>query len=83
MPFLPSRTSCKTTPNIIIVLRVKMKSCILPLLALVSTATAHYTFPELVVGGQKTGLWTYVRKAANYQSNGTYLCVTLPKGKLY
>ncbi|KAF2823313.1 hypothetical protein CC86DRAFT_65893 [Ophiobolus disseminans] len=47
-----------------------MKSLILSLAALASTATAHYTFPELVVGSQKTGLWTYVRKAANYQSNG-------------
>ncbi|KAH7402412.1 fungal cellulose binding domain-containing protein [Pyrenochaeta sp. MPI-SDFR-AT-0127] len=47
-----------------------MKSLFVSLLAVASTASAHYTFPELVVGGQKTGLWTYVRKAANYQSNG-------------
>lgn len=47
-----------------------MKSVFVSLLAVASTASAHYTFPELVVGGQKTGLWSYVRKAANFQSNG-------------
>ncbi|KAF2856790.1 lytic polysaccharide monooxygenase [Plenodomus tracheiphilus IPT5] len=46
-----------------------MKSLLLSLLA-ATTTTAHYTFPELVVSGQKTGLWSYVRKTANYQSNG-------------
>lgn len=45
-------------------------SIIATVLAVASTASAHYTFPELVVKGQKTGLWTYVRKTANYQSNG-------------
>ena len=48
-----------------------MKSAFISILAVASTVSAHYTFPELVVGGQKTELWTYVRKAANYQSNGT------------
>ena len=46
-------------------------SVLTTLLAVASTASAHYTFPELVVKGQKTGLWQYVRKTANYQSNGT------------
>lgn len=48
-----------------------MKSLILSLLALASSTTAHYTFPELVVGGKGTGNWQYVRQTANYQSNGT------------
>lgn len=51
-----------------------MKSIITALLAVASTASAHYTFPELTVKGEKTGLWTYVRKTANYQSNGTLTC---------
>ncbi|KAH7126921.1 fungal cellulose binding domain-containing protein [Dendryphion nanum] len=37
---------------------------------LAASASAHYTFPALIVNGQTTGLWQYVRKAANYQSNG-------------
>lgn len=48
-----------------------MKSLILSILALASTSIAHYTFPELVVGGKGTGNWQYVRQTANYQSNGT------------
>jgi len=49
-----------------------MKSLFVSLLAIASTASAHYTFPELIVGGETTGLWTYVRKTANFQSNGTF-----------
>lgn len=37
---------------------------------LAASASAHYTFPALIVNGQSTGLWQYVRKTANYQSNG-------------
>lgn len=47
-----------------------MKSVFISLFAVASTVSAHYTFPELIVGSQQTGLWTYVRKTANYQSNG-------------
>ncbi|KAF2632513.1 lytic polysaccharide monooxygenase [Macroventuria anomochaeta] len=47
-----------------------MKSFILSLLALASSSAAHYTFPELVIGGKGTGNWQYVRQTANYQSNG-------------
>jgi len=47
-----------------------MKSAVLSLLAIASTASAHYTFPELIIGGKGTGQWTNVRKTANYQSNG-------------
>jgi hypothetical protein len=49
---------------------IKMKFALAALLAVASTASAHYTFPELVVGGAKTGQWSYVRKTSNYQSNG-------------
>jgi hypothetical protein len=61
-----------------------MKCIIAVLLAVASTASAHYTFPELTVKGQKTGLWTYVRKTTNYQSNGTSLmtCSTFAKRDL-
>jgi len=48
-----------------------MKSLILSLAAIASTASAHYTFPELVVNGKATGQWSYVRKTTNYQSNGS------------
>jgi hypothetical protein len=51
---------------------IKMKYAFAALLAVASTASAHYTFPELVVGSTKTGQWNYVRKTANYQSNGTF-----------
>lgn len=54
-----------------------MKSLILSLLALASSTTAHYTFPELVVGGKGTGNWQYVRQTANYQSNGKSFSLTL------
>ncbi|KAL6702691.1 hypothetical protein ACN47E_001238 [Coniothyrium glycines] len=47
-----------------------MKSILLSLVAIASTASAHYTFPELIASGKSTGQWTYVRKTANYQSNG-------------
>ncbi|KAH7071084.1 glycoside hydrolase [Paraphoma chrysanthemicola] len=47
-----------------------MRSTSACILALASAVTAHYQFPELIVNGQKTGPWTYVRKGANYQSNG-------------
>ncbi|KAF1942204.1 fungal cellulose binding domain-containing protein [Clathrospora elynae] len=53
-----------------------MKYIFLSLLAVASTASAHYTFPELIVGGKTTGQWTYVRKTANYQSNGPTTDVT-------
>lgn len=48
-----------------------MKTAFISLLAVASTASAHYTFPELTVAGKGTGQWSYVRKTANYQSNGT------------
>jgi hypothetical protein len=47
-----------------------MKSAILSLLAIASTASAHYTFPELIANGKSTGMWSSVRKTTNYQSNG-------------
>lgn len=43
-------------------LRFNMKSSVLSLLAVASTASAHYTFPQLVAGGTTTGQWEYVRK---------------------
>lgn len=49
-----------------------MKAAFFSLLAAASTASAHYTFPELVVGSTHTGQWNYVRKTTNYQSNGEY-----------
>ena len=48
-----------------------MKYSVAALLAVASTATAHYTLPALTVKGVKTDPWAYVRKTTNYQSNGT------------
>ncbi|CBX94532.1 similar to glycoside hydrolase family 61 protein [Plenodomus lingam JN3] len=48
-----------------------------------TTVTAHYTFPELIVNGKKTGLWTYVRKTANYQSNGPITDISSPSIRCY
>ena len=50
-----------------------MKSVVLSLLALASSGAAHYTFPELLLGGKGNGNWVNVRQTANYQSNGTQL----------
>ncbi|KAK2803039.1 hypothetical protein FQN50_007120 [Emmonsiellopsis sp. PD_5] len=33
-------------------------------------ASAHYTFPSLIIDGQPTTEWQYVRQTENYQSNG-------------
>ncbi|PGH04520.1 hypothetical protein AJ79_07046 [Helicocarpus griseus UAMH5409] len=33
-------------------------------------ASAHYTFPSLIVNGQTTAEWQYVRQTENYQHNG-------------
>lgn len=43
---------------------------LLPTALLAASASAHYTFPALIVNGQSTGLWQYVRKTTNFQSNG-------------
>ncbi|EDU50404.1 fungal cellulose binding domain containing protein [Pyrenophora tritici-repentis] len=53
-----------------------MKYSLAALLAVASTASAHYTLPELTVKGVKTGQWAYVRKTSNYQSNGPVTDVT-------
>ncbi|KAF2751738.1 lytic polysaccharide monooxygenase [Sporormia fimetaria CBS 119925] len=45
-----------------------MKFIVASLLA--TQAAAHYTFPALVANGQVTQQWQYVRRTANYQSNG-------------
>jgi hypothetical protein len=38
-----------------------MKSSILSLLAVASTASAHYTFPNFIASGKTGGLWESVR----------------------
>lgn len=58
-----------------------MKFLLASLLA--ATATAHYTFPELIAGSTKTGAWQYVRKTTNYQSNGPVTDVTSTQIRCY
>jgi len=55
-----------------------MKYTLAALLAVASTASAHYTLPQLTVKGVKTGEWTYVRKTTNYQTNGMPSALYLP-----
>ncbi|KAI0717819.1 glycoside hydrolase [Cerioporus squamosus] len=45
-----------------------MLAPVVALLALASQALAHYTFPNLVVGGVKSGDWVNVRRTNNYNS---------------
>ncbi|PGH20750.1 hypothetical protein AJ80_03510 [Polytolypa hystricis UAMH7299] len=35
-----------------------------------AAANAHYTFPSLIVNGQTSAEWQYVRQTENYQHNG-------------
>ncbi|OAL05952.1 hypothetical protein IQ06DRAFT_313166 [Phaeosphaeriaceae sp. SRC1lsM3a] len=60
-----------------------MKSALVSLLAVASTASAHYTFPQLIAGGKTTGLWEYVRKTTNYQSNGPVTDVSSEQIRCY
>ncbi|KAF2651646.1 lytic polysaccharide monooxygenase [Lophiostoma macrostomum CBS 122681] len=50
---------------------------------LASTATAHYTFPNLIASGAATPDWKYVRKTTNYQSNGPQTDVTSTQIRCY
>ncbi|TFK24643.1 hypothetical protein FA15DRAFT_592048 [Coprinopsis marcescibilis] len=47
-----------------------MKLLIAFVLSLTAAASAHYTFASLVVNGQVTPAWQYVRRTNNYQNNG-------------
>ncbi|KAF6743466.1 glycoside hydrolase [Ephemerocybe angulata] len=47
-----------------------MKLLLAVFFSLTALASAHYTFPSLVVNGQTTPAWQYVRRTNNYQSNG-------------
>lgn len=54
-----------------------MKSAFAFLAALAPLAVrAHYTLPDLTVGGVKSGDWTYIRETANHYSNGPVTSVT-------
>jgi hypothetical protein len=55
---------------------------LLPLL-LAASATAHYTFPNLIASGAATTDWKYVRKTTNYQSNGPVTDVTSTQIRCY
>jgi hypothetical protein len=61
---------------------VTMRSLISTAL-LVASATAHYTFPALVLNNAATPAWQYVRKTTNYQSNGPVTDVTSNQIRCY
>ncbi|RPD70645.1 glycoside hydrolase family 61 protein A [Lentinus tigrinus ALCF2SS1-7] len=45
-----------------------MLAPVVALLALASQALAHYTFPDLVVGGAKSADWVNIRRTNNYNT---------------
>ncbi|EAU80739.1 hypothetical protein CC1G_04849 [Coprinopsis cinerea okayama7 len=60
-----------------------MKFIVSVLFSLVVCASAHYTFPSLVVNGQTTPAWQYVRRTDNFQSNGPVTDVNSPNFRCY
>ncbi|ETW77401.1 glycoside hydrolase family 61 protein [Heterobasidion irregulare TC 32-1] len=53
------------------------------LAVLVAQATAHYTFPSLVVGGTTTPAWVNVRKTNNFNTQAPVTDVTSPDFRCY
>ncbi|KAI0752954.1 glycoside hydrolase family 61 protein [Daedaleopsis nitida] len=53
-----------------------MLASVFVLAALAAQAAAHYTFPNLVVGGTKTGDWVNVRRTNNYNTQSPVTDVT-------
>ncbi|PPQ65355.1 hypothetical protein CVT26_000070 [Gymnopilus dilepis] len=52
-------------------------------LSLATLASAHYTFPDLIVGGTNTGDWVNVRKTNNYNSQAPVTDVTSADFRCY
>ncbi|CAL1699253.1 unnamed protein product [Somion occarium] len=53
------------------------------LLAAVSAASAHYTFPDFIQNGAVSTDWQYVRETANHYSNGPVTDVNDPEFRCY
>ncbi|KEZ46562.1 hypothetical protein SAPIO_CDS0358 [Scedosporium apiospermum] len=53
------------------------------LAALAATAQAHYVFDKLIVNGQTTNQWQYVRATDNRQTTGPVTDVTSPTIRCY
>jgi len=63
---------------------MQFKSLLAAVLLSVTTATsAHYTFPTLLVNGQATGQWQYVRRTDNYQTNAPITDVSSQSFRCY
>ncbi|TFK69287.1 hypothetical protein BDN72DRAFT_768151 [Pluteus cervinus] len=62
---------------------MKLASAVLAFASLLSGVAAHYTFPQLVVGGRGTGAWVNVRQTNNYQSNGPVIDVASQDFRCY
>ncbi|KAI0090401.1 glycoside hydrolase [Irpex rosettiformis] len=45
--------------------------------------TAHYTFPDFIVGSTVSADWQYIRETANHYSNGPVTSVTDPEFRCY
>ncbi|THH12764.1 hypothetical protein EW146_g7384 [Bondarzewia mesenterica] len=52
-------------------------------IGLISQATAHYTFPSLVVGGTTTPAWVNVRETNNFNTQAPVTNVTSPDFRCY
>ncbi|KAH9848011.1 glycoside hydrolase family 61 protein [Lenzites betulinus] len=60
-----------------------MLQTVVVLVALASSAFAHYTFPSLIVDGVKTAPWVNVRKTNNYYSQAPVTNVSSPDFRCY
>jgi len=60
-----------------------MKSFVSFVLAAAGLASAHYTFPSLVVGGTTTPAWTNVRQTNNFNTQAPVTNVTSPDFRCY
>ncbi|KAJ7152036.1 glycosyl hydrolase family 61-domain-containing protein [Mycena filopes] len=55
---------------------MKSLSVLVAVVALASKASAHYTWPQLIVGGVNTSTWQYVRQTNNWQDLNPVMDVT-------
>jgi hypothetical protein len=66
--FLAERSQYDFLNSLPYIFNIKMKSSILSLIAVASTASAHYTFPQFIASGKTGGLWESVRTSTPYNS---------------
>ncbi|KZS88821.1 glycoside hydrolase family 61 protein [Sistotremastrum niveocremeum HHB9708] len=60
-----------------------MKTSFISLVALVAQASAHYTFPSLIIKGGVTTAWEYVRETNNFNTQAPVTDVTSADFRCY